>query len=149
MSDDRNGERRRRLDEECPHHVVLPRRQLLEEQEIMKFLDYCVGTFDMYVEDDYGTILRSCSETNALLSEGTHGGGRTCFDFKVGRSNSSYRQCRYLAGEHDNTDKWLCGPKIGCGMTRATQRKIKMTRQADSWACTLTHSRRTTDRARR
>jgi hypothetical protein len=60
MSDDRTSEWLRRLDEECPHQVVLPRRQLLEEQEIMKFLDYCVGTFDMYVEDEYAVFVRYC-----------------------------------------------------------------------------------------
>jgi hypothetical protein len=42
----------RKLDEECPHQVVLPRRQLVEEYEIMKFLDNYVGKFDMYVEDE-------------------------------------------------------------------------------------------------
>jgi hypothetical protein len=50
----------RRLNEECPHQVVLPRRQLVEEYEIMKFLDYYVGKFDMYVEDEYAVFVRYC-----------------------------------------------------------------------------------------
>ena len=52
----------RKLDEECPYQVVMPRRQLVEEYEIMKFLDYYVGRFDMYVEDDYAEFVRYCFE---------------------------------------------------------------------------------------
>jgi hypothetical protein len=50
----------RKLDEECPYQVVLPRRQPVEEYEIMKFLDYYVGKFDMYVEDEYAVFVRYC-----------------------------------------------------------------------------------------
>jgi hypothetical protein len=50
----------RKLDEECPHQVVLPRRQLVEECEIMNFLDNYVGKFDMYVEDEYAVFVRCC-----------------------------------------------------------------------------------------
>jgi hypothetical protein len=48
----------RKLDEECPHQVVLPRRQLVEEYEIMKLFDNYVGKFDMYVEDEYAVFVR-------------------------------------------------------------------------------------------
>jgi hypothetical protein len=50
----------RKLDEECPHQVVPPRRQLVEEYEIMKFLDNYVDKFDMYVEDEYAVFVRYC-----------------------------------------------------------------------------------------
>jgi hypothetical protein len=50
----------RRLDEECPYQVVLPRQQIFDDDEIMKFLDAYVGKFDMYVEDDYATFVRYC-----------------------------------------------------------------------------------------
>jgi hypothetical protein len=50
----------RKLDEECPHQVVLPRRQLVEEYEIMKLFDNYVGKFDMYVEDEYAVFVRYC-----------------------------------------------------------------------------------------
>jgi hypothetical protein len=33
----------RKLDEECPHQVVLPRQQLFDDDAIMKFLDPYVG----------------------------------------------------------------------------------------------------------
>jgi hypothetical protein len=69
MSEERRSEWQRRLDEECPHQVVLPRRQLIEEQEIMKFLDYCVGAFDMYVEDDYAVFVRYCFADAADAAE--------------------------------------------------------------------------------
>jgi hypothetical protein len=50
----------RQLDEECPYQVVLPRRQLFDDGEIMNFLLSHVGKFDMYVEDDYATFVRYC-----------------------------------------------------------------------------------------
>jgi hypothetical protein len=50
----------RKLDEECPHQVVLPRRQLVEEYQIMKFLDDYVGKFDMNVEDEFAVFVRYC-----------------------------------------------------------------------------------------
>ena len=52
----------RRLDEECPYQVVLPRRQLFDDSEIMDFLHAYVGKFDMYVEDDYAAYVRYCFE---------------------------------------------------------------------------------------
>ena len=52
----------RKLDEECPYQVVLPRGGLSNESEILKFLTLYVGKFDMYVEDEYGTFVRYCFE---------------------------------------------------------------------------------------
>lgn len=52
----------RKLDEECPHQVVLPRRQLTDDSEILDFLLTYVGKFDMYVEDDYAAFVRYCFE---------------------------------------------------------------------------------------
>src|ERR1700732_1252435 len=52
----------RKLDEECPYQVVLPRRQLADDSEIMNFLISYVGKFDMYVEDDYAAFVRYCFE---------------------------------------------------------------------------------------
>jgi hypothetical protein len=60
MDPDKRSAWLRRLDEECPYQVVLPRGQLVEEHEIMKFLDYYVGKFDMYVEDEYAVFVRYC-----------------------------------------------------------------------------------------
>jgi hypothetical protein len=50
----------RKLDQECPYQVVLPRRQLSDDSEIMKFLSSRVGKFDMYVEDNYAASVRYC-----------------------------------------------------------------------------------------
>jgi hypothetical protein len=47
MDQSKRNEWLRRHDEECPHQVVLPRRPLVEEHEIVKFLDYYVGKFDL------------------------------------------------------------------------------------------------------
>ena len=52
----------RKLDEECPYQVVLPRQQLADDNKIMNFLMNYVGKFDMYVEDDYGAFVRYCFE---------------------------------------------------------------------------------------
>ena len=49
-----------KLDEECPYQVVLPRRQLSDDSEILNFLIDHVGKFDMYVEDDYAAFVRYC-----------------------------------------------------------------------------------------
>jgi len=62
MDPDSRSAWQRKLDEECPYQVVLPRRQLLEDNEIMEFLDKYVGKFDMYVEDDYAVFVRYCFE---------------------------------------------------------------------------------------
>jgi hypothetical protein len=52
----------RELDQECPYQVVLPRRQLSDDSEIMKFLASHVGKFGMYVDDDYPASVRYCFE---------------------------------------------------------------------------------------
>jgi len=49
-----------KLDEECPYQVVLPRRQLADDSEILDFLIRYVEKFDMYVEDDYAAFVRYC-----------------------------------------------------------------------------------------
>lgn len=60
MAVDRKSAWLRQLDEECPYQVVLPRRQLADDSEIMNFLIKYVGKFDMYVEDDYAAFVRYC-----------------------------------------------------------------------------------------
>ena len=55
----------RKLDEECPYQVVLPRQQLCDDSEILDFLIDHVGNFDMYVEDDYAAFVRYCFEDPA------------------------------------------------------------------------------------
>src|SRR5580700_10861503 len=57
---DQRGEWLRRLDEECPYQVVLPRGPVGGDDEIMKFLSAYVGKFDMYVEDEYAVFVRYC-----------------------------------------------------------------------------------------
>jgi hypothetical protein len=53
----------RKLNEECPYQVVLPRRQLLDDSAILDFLLANVGWFDMYVEDDHhAAYVRYCFE---------------------------------------------------------------------------------------
>jgi hypothetical protein len=52
----------RKLDEEYPYQVVLPRQQLTDDSEILDFLLAHVGWFDMYVEDDYAAFVRYCFE---------------------------------------------------------------------------------------
>jgi hypothetical protein len=41
---------------------ALPRRQLSDDSEILNFLLSYVGTFDMYVEDEYAAFVRYCFE---------------------------------------------------------------------------------------
>jgi hypothetical protein len=60
MDPDKRNAWLRKLDEECPYQVVLPRRQLSDDSAIMHFLTSYVGTFDMYVEDEYATFVRYC-----------------------------------------------------------------------------------------
>src|SRR6266849_731478 len=59
-SADRRGAWLRKLDEECPYQVVLPRGPSGGDDEIMKFLSAYVGKFDMYVEDEYAVFVRYC-----------------------------------------------------------------------------------------
>ena len=51
-----------KLDKECPYQVVLPRKQLTDDNEILDFLIAYAGKFDMYVEDDYAAFVRYCFE---------------------------------------------------------------------------------------
>ena len=67
MDPDKKSAWLRKLDEECPYQVVLPRRQLADDSEILNFLiryvgKRYVGKFDMYVEDDYAAFVRYCFE---------------------------------------------------------------------------------------
>jgi len=48
----------RKLDEECPYQVVLPRGPA--DEAIMGFLEAYVDKFDMYVEDEYAVFVRYC-----------------------------------------------------------------------------------------
>jgi hypothetical protein len=68
MDPDKKSAWLRQLDEEFPHQVVLPRRQLADDSEILDFLLAYVGKFDMYVEDDYAAFVRYCFE-NPLDAE--------------------------------------------------------------------------------
>ena len=52
----------RQLDTQCPYQVVLPRRQLADDSEILIFLLRYAGKLDMYVEDDYAAFVRYCFE---------------------------------------------------------------------------------------
>ena len=60
MDPDQRNAWLRKLDEECPYQVVLPRRQLADDSAIMNFLMNYVGKFDMYVEDEYAAFVRYC-----------------------------------------------------------------------------------------
>jgi hypothetical protein len=62
MDRDERDEWRRKLDEECPYQVVLPRRPMDGDDEVMKFLSSYVEKFDMYVEDEYAVFIRYCFE---------------------------------------------------------------------------------------
>lgn len=62
MDLDRRSAWQRKIDEECPYQVVLPRRQLTDDNAILDFLLANVGWFDMYVEDDYAAYVRYCFE---------------------------------------------------------------------------------------
>ncbi len=62
MEPDKRSAWLRKLDEECPYQVVLPRRQLTDDSAILDFLLAYVGKFDMYVEDDYAAFVRYCFE---------------------------------------------------------------------------------------
>ena len=53
----------KKLDEECPFQLTLPRRQLTHDSAIMDFLLSYAGKFDMYVEDECAAYVRYCSRT--------------------------------------------------------------------------------------
>jgi hypothetical protein len=50
----------KKLDEECPQQVVLPRRQLMDDSAIMDLLLKHAGVFDMYVEDEWAAYVHYC-----------------------------------------------------------------------------------------
>ena len=82
---DKRGEWLRKLDEECPYQVVLPRGQSGTDAAIMKFLVAYVGKFDMYVEDEYAVFVRYCFADP--------------LDAAIFRSRFEYRSSRFkLAG---------------------------------------------------
>jgi len=82
---DKRGEWLRKLDEECPYQVVLPRGPSGADNEIMKFLTAYVGRFDMYVEDEYAVFVRYCFADP--------------LDAAIFRSRFEYRSSRFkLAG---------------------------------------------------
>jgi hypothetical protein len=82
---DKRGEWLRKLDEECPYQVVLPRGQSGSDVEVMKFLTAYVGRFDMYVEDEYAVFVRYCFADP--------------LDAAIFRSRFEYRSSRFkLAG---------------------------------------------------
>jgi hypothetical protein len=60
MHPDKRSAWLQKLDEECPYQVVLPRRQLTDDNEIMNFLLLYAGKFDMYVEDECAAYVRYC-----------------------------------------------------------------------------------------
>ncbi len=60
MTPDKRSAWLKKLDEECPYQVLLPRRQLMDYSAIMDFLLKYAGVFDMYVEDEWGAYVRYC-----------------------------------------------------------------------------------------
>ena len=58
----------RKLNEECPYQVVLPRRQLIDDSAILDFLLAHVGWFNMFIEGEYAAYVRYCFE-NILDAE--------------------------------------------------------------------------------
>ena len=60
--DDKRSAWLQNLDMECPYQVVLPRRQLMDDNAIMDFLLSYVGKFDLYVEDQCPAYVRDCFE---------------------------------------------------------------------------------------
>jgi hypothetical protein len=56
----------RKLNEEYPYQVVLPRRQLLNDSAILDFLLANVGWFDMYVEDDHAAHCAAASKSRSV-----------------------------------------------------------------------------------
>ena len=50
----------KKLDEECPFQLTLPRRQLTDDSASMDFLLSYAGKFDVYVEDECATYVRYC-----------------------------------------------------------------------------------------
>jgi hypothetical protein len=62
VADDKRSAWLKKVDEECPYQVVLPRRQLMGDSAIMAFLLAYVGKFDLYVDDRCPAYVRYCFE---------------------------------------------------------------------------------------
>jgi hypothetical protein len=60
MDPDKRSAWLQKLDIECPYQVVLSRRQLTDDSEIVNFLLSHAGKFDMYVEDECAAYVRYC-----------------------------------------------------------------------------------------
>jgi len=60
VADDKRSAWLKKVDEEWPYQVALPRRQLMDESAIMDFLLAYVGKFDLYVEDQCPAYVRYC-----------------------------------------------------------------------------------------
>ena len=60
MDPDKRSAWLQKLDAECPYQVVLPRRPLTDDSEIVNFLLSHAGKFDMYVEDEAAAYVRYC-----------------------------------------------------------------------------------------
>ena len=63
MKADKRSAWLRKLDEECPYQVVLPRRQLSDDNAILDFLLAHVGYFDMY-----NAAPTPCPETSEIAT---------------------------------------------------------------------------------
>ena len=62
MDPDKRSAWQRKLDDECPYQVVLPRQDWQREEAILNFLSRYVGKFDLYAEDEYAVFIRYCFE---------------------------------------------------------------------------------------
>jgi len=60
VADDKRSAWLKKVDEEWPYQVALPRRQLMDESAIMDFLLAYVGKFDLYDEDQCPAYVRYC-----------------------------------------------------------------------------------------
>jgi hypothetical protein len=57
---DKRSEWLKKLDEDCPFQLTLPRRQLTDDSGIMDFLLSYAGKFDMYVEEECAAHVCYC-----------------------------------------------------------------------------------------
>jgi hypothetical protein len=67
MDLDKRSAWQRKIDEECPYQVVLPRRQLTDDSAILDFLLANVEWFDMYVTSKT-TMRRTCAIASKIRS---------------------------------------------------------------------------------
>jgi hypothetical protein len=80
MDPDKRNAWLRKLDEECPYQVVLPRQPFGGDDELMKFLNFYVEKFDMYVEDEFAAFVRYCfaDPMDAAIFRSRFGRNVTC-----------------------------------------------------------------------